>query len=46
MRDLEKLYGLRFLIVTTGIGNKFSIVPFVVNIASGLALLSIATGNE
>jgi hypothetical protein len=31
------------LIFNSGIGAKFSIVPLVINLASGIALLSIAT---
>jgi len=42
-RDLTKVYGIRFLVLISGVGKKFNIVPLLVNIGSGLALLSIAT---
>jgi P2X purinoceptor 4 len=42
-RDLYKVYGVRFIFLTSGIGRKFSIVPLFINIGSGLALLSVAT---
>lgn len=43
VRDLYKVYGIRILIFNSGKGAKFSIVPLVINLASGIALLSIAT---
>jgi len=42
-RDLFKVYGIRFLYLITGKGGKFDIVPLLVNLGSGLALLGIAT---
>jgi P2X purinoceptor 4 len=42
-RDLMKFYGIRVLILISGTGSKFDIIPMILNIASGLALLSIAT---
>eukprot|EP01100_Stratorugosa_tubuloviscum_P011227 TRINITY_DN497_c2_g5_i1.p1 TRINITY_DN497_c2_g5~~TRINITY_DN497_c2_g5_i1.p1 ORF type:complete len:376 (+),score=163.02 TRINITY_DN497_c2_g5_i1:113-1240(+) len=42
-RDLTKLYGVRFVYLLSGVGGKFDIVPLVDNLASGLALLAIAT---
>ncbi len=41
-----KLYGLRFLFILSGEGKKFDIVPTLVNLGSGLALLSVATGRK
>jgi len=42
-RDLFKVYGIRFLFLVTGQAGKFSLVPLLINIGSGLALLSIAS---
>jgi len=42
-RDLVKLYGSRFVVLISGTGSKFDIIPMMVNFASGLALLSVAT---
>ncbi|KAK3750953.1 hypothetical protein RRG08_009211 [Elysia crispata] len=42
-RDLYKAYGVRFLVTVQGTAGKFSIVPLLLNVASGLALLSVAT---
>jgi len=42
-RDLFKVYGIRFLYLITGKGGKFDIVPLLLNLGSGLALLGIAT---
>lgn len=42
-RDLVKAYGIRFEIIVTGKAGQFSIVPLMLNIGSGIALLGIAT---
>ena len=42
-RDLFKAYGIRFEILTSGVGSKFSIVPLALNIGSGVGLLAMAT---
>lgn len=42
-RDLFKVYGIRIVFLLAGEGHRFSIVPLVLNLASGLALLTIAT---
>ncbi|XP_068749679.1 P2X purinoceptor 4-like [Montipora capricornis] len=42
-RSLFKAYGIRFVVMVYGQGGKFSIVPLLVNLGSGLALLGIAT---
>jgi len=42
-RDLFKVYGIRFIFLLSGKGGKFNIVPLIINIGSGLALLGIAT---
>jgi P2X purinoceptor 4 len=42
-RDLKKVYGIRFFFLLAGQARKFDIVPLIINIGSGLALLSIAT---
>jgi len=42
-RDLHKVYGLRVIFLVAGQGAKFSIVPLVISLASGLALLSVAS---
>jgi len=44
-RDLikKKLYGSRFVVLISGTGAKFDIIPMMVNLGSGLALLSVAT---
>ncbi|XP_062571578.1 P2X purinoceptor 4-like [Saccostrea cucullata] len=42
-RTLYKAYGIKFVISVSGQGRKFAPVPFLTNIGSGLALLSIAT---
>jgi len=42
-RDLIKATGLRFIVSIQGIGGQFNIVPLIVNIGSGLALISVAT---
>lgn len=42
-RDLFKVYGLRFIFLLNGQAGKFNIIPLIINIGAGLALLSIAT---
>lgn len=42
-RDLFKAYGIRFFFNVAGEGRRFSIVPLLVNIGSGMALLAVAT---
>ncbi|BFZ05471.1 hypothetical protein BsWGS_08509 [Bradybaena similaris] len=42
-RNLYKVYGIHFLIEVRGQAGKFGIVPLLLNIGSGLALLGIAT---
>ncbi|XP_033102381.1 P2X purinoceptor 4-like isoform X2 [Anneissia japonica] len=42
-RTLTKAYGILFKIKISGQAGKFSVVPLMLNIGSGLALLSLAT---
>lgn len=42
-RTLYKAYGIKFVISVSGQARKFAPVPFLTNVGSGLALLSIAT---
>ncbi|GFS12706.1 p2X purinoceptor [Elysia marginata] len=42
-RNLYKAYGVRFLVTVQGTAGKFSVVPLLLNVGSGLALLSVAT---
>lgn len=42
-RTLFKAYGIRYVVMVYGQGGQFSIVPLLVNLGSGLALLGIAT---
>ena len=42
-RDLYKVYGIRFLIRVTGTGGKFSIVPLLLTIGSGIGLLAVVS---
>ncbi|RDD40737.1 P2X purinoceptor 4 [Trichoplax sp. H2] len=42
-RTLTKAYGIRFIFIVFGQAGKFNIVPLLLNLGSGLALLSIAT---
>ncbi|KAG8201730.1 hypothetical protein JTE90_012791 [Oedothorax gibbosus] len=42
-RTLYKAYGLKFIVNAQGRGGKFSIVPLMLNIGSGLGLLAVAT---
>ncbi|XP_021510303.1 P2X purinoceptor 5 [Meriones unguiculatus] len=38
-RDLMKAYGIRFDVIVNGKAGKFNIIPTVINIGSGLALM-------
>ncbi|XP_060257143.1 P2X purinoceptor 4 isoform X2 [Ovis aries] len=42
-RTLIKAYGIRFDIIVFGKAGKFDIIPTMINIGSGLALLGVAT---
>ena len=42
-RDLIKAYGLRFIIKVTGKAGKFSLVPLLLNLGSGVGLLAIVS---
>lgn len=42
-RQLSKVYGLRFVITVTGEAGRFSVLPLLVRLGSGLGLLSLAT---
>ncbi len=42
-RLLKKVYGLRFVITVTGRAGKFSFMPVILTLGSGLGLLSLAT---
>eukprot|EP01012_Entosiphon_sulcatum_P020298 TRINITY_DN25273_c0_g1_i2.p1 TRINITY_DN25273_c0_g1~~TRINITY_DN25273_c0_g1_i2.p1 ORF type:complete len:377 (+),score=80.61 TRINITY_DN25273_c0_g1_i2:1195-2325(+) len=42
-RDLWKYYGIRLFVESVGQGTRVSVVQIVLNIASGLALVGIAT---
>lgn len=42
-RDLYKAYGIRFVIRVTGKAGKFSIIPLLLNIGSGIGLLAIVS---
>jgi hypothetical protein len=42
-RDLVKAYGIRYIIKVTGRAGKFSIVPLLLNIGSGIGLLAIVS---
>ena len=44
-RDLIKAYGIRFVIHVTGEAGKFSVVPLLLNIGSGLGLLAIVSNK-
>lgn len=44
-RDLIKSYGIRFIINVNGQAGKFNMVPLILNLASGLALLTIVSFN-
>lgn len=43
MRDATYMYGLRFLVDSSGIGRQISLVPIVIQIGSCLALVQIAS---
>ncbi|XP_075424336.1 P2X purinoceptor 4 [Ascaphus truei] len=43
VRTLMKVYGIRFDILVFGTGGKFDIIPTMINIGSGVALLGVAT---
>lgn len=42
-RTLVKAYGIRFVVEVRGQGGKFNILPTLLNIGSGLALLGVVT---
>ncbi|XP_073482623.1 P2X purinoceptor 4 [Aquarana catesbeiana] len=42
-RTLMKVYGIRFDILIFGTAGKFDIIPTMINIGSGVALLGVAT---
>ncbi|KAF6082322.1 purinergic receptor P2X 4 [Phyllostomus discolor] len=42
-RTLIKAYGIRFDIIVFGKAGKFNIIPTMINVGSGLALLGVAT---
>ena len=42
-RDLTKAYGILFQVKITGVAGKFDIVPLMLNVASGVALLSLVS---
>ena len=42
-RDLIKAYGILFVLKVTGQAGKFSVVPLLLNIGSGLGLLAIVS---
>lgn len=42
-RELTKSYGLRFLIVVEGKAGRFSFLPLLLTLGSGLGLLSLAS---
>uniref|UniRef100_A0A4X2K1G2 ATP receptor n=1 Tax=Vombatus ursinus TaxID=29139 RepID=A0A4X2K1G2_VOMUR len=43
VRTLIKAYGIRFDVIIFGKAGKFNIIPTMINIGSGLALLGVAT---
>jgi len=43
MRDATFMYGLRFLVDSSGIGRQISLVPIVIQIGSCLALVQVAS---
>jgi P2X purinoceptor 4 len=43
VRTLIKAYGIRFQVLVSGKAGQFNIVPLLLNIGSGIALLGIAT---
>ncbi|ODN02953.1 P2X purinoceptor 4 [Orchesella cincta] len=42
-RTLFKRYGIKFLVKVSGQAGKFNLVPLLINLGSGLALLGLAT---
>nr|XP_032800969.1 P2X purinoceptor 4-like [Petromyzon marinus] len=42
-RALIKAYGVRFVVQVYGQGRKFNIIPTLMNVGSGIALLGVAT---
>lgn len=40
-RDLYKVYGIRMIFLVSGTAGKFDVVPLLINIGSGLALLGV-----
>ncbi|KAG9487737.1 hypothetical protein GDO78_007497 [Eleutherodactylus coqui] len=42
-RTLMKIYGIRFDVLVFGTAGKFDIIPTMINIGSGVALLGVAT---
>jgi len=42
-RQLEKFYGIRFLISITGIGSRFSVISTVITVGSGVTFFAVAT---
>ena len=42
-RDLYKVYGIRILVRVTGEAGKFSIVPLLLTIGSGIGLLAVVS---
>lgn len=42
-RELVKAYGIRFVITVTGEAGKFSFLPLLLTLGSGIGLLSLAT---
>ena len=42
-RELVKAYGIRFVISVTGEAGRFSFMPLLLTLGSGIGLLSVAT---
>jgi P2X purinoceptor 4 len=42
-RTLSKMYGIKLLIDVNGVAGKFNVVPLLLNVGSGLALMGLAT---
>ena len=42
-RDLIKAVGIRFVLKVTGRAGKFSVVPLLLNLGSGVGLLAIVS---
>jgi len=45
-RDLVKAFGIRFIIKVSGTAGKFSIIPLLLNIGSGIGLLAIVSSTS